>query len=282
MTSSDSDLEFLQIDVSEVGRYPDALHDMACKKTRVGLIVRNLFDRETMDHVAAQLTQAGMLSEIFLSPVAAMQGLTYRPPDLFGRPIVGAGDLSQYFTFARVFREKCQVLFGQPHFEERVQWVFSQLSGGRAVSVPTNALGETYSPATVRVLPDGHEIKLHVGNDFLRMKEAEHLNSLVDTHADQLSYFMPISVPESGGELIVYTRKWREDEPTHTLNYQLPDEFVEGVPSLPVAPRPGDLLMFNGGRYLHRVSMVHGPTPRRTIGGFMALTRDGQQDYFWS
>jgi hypothetical protein len=268
--------------MSELHEYPDAMHDIACKRRFVGMIVRGFFDPVTVDAVVSQLKEGGPMGELFISPHRVIKDLPYRPPGFFGRALLGSPDMSQYFATAAAFREQCKVVFGRPHFEERLQSVFEQLAGGRRIAVPTNAEGQIYAPATIRILPPGHEIKLHVGNDFLRTKAAEYLSTFMDTKADQLSFFMPLSVSTTGGELIVYTRKWSEDEPADTQLYMRHDEAVEGCPSLSLVPGPGDLLMFNGGRFFHRVSMVEGEGERWTIGGFMALSRDQSQFYYWS
>jgi len=47
-------------------------------------------------------------------------------------------------------------------------------------------------------------------------------------------------------------------------------------------PGPGDLLVFDGGRYYHRVSPGAGAHPRRTIGGFLAFAKDGRSLRYWS
>jgi hypothetical protein len=42
------------------------------------------------------------------------------------------------------------------------------------------------------------------------------------------------------------------------------------------------MLLFDGGRYYHRVSKVIGRSPRRTIGGFLGFSRQRDRVYYWS
>ena len=44
---------------------------------------------------------------------------------------------------------------------------------------------------------------------------------------------------------------------------------------------PGDLVLFNSGRYLHRVVPVGGARTRWTVCSFMAEARDGQSVHCW-
>ena len=48
------------------------------------------------------------------------------------------------------------------------------------------------------------------------------------------------------------------------------------------APQPGDMLIFDGGRYFHRVSKVEGVLPRRTVGGFVGFSQNHDRLYYWS
>ena len=51
-----------------------------------------------------------------------------------------------------------------------------------------------------------------------------------------------------------------------------------------VIPRAevGDLLVFDAGRHFHRVTPVMGARPRWTLGGFVALSRDGSCFFVWN
>jgi hypothetical protein len=108
-----------------------------------------------------------------------------------------------------------------------------------------------------------------------------------------LSYFVTLSVPDGGGELIVYALEWDDTAPyapsttttappsvydSSHFNFMLMERFEK----TPFRPGPGDLLIFDGGRYYHRVSQTQGDRPRRTIGGFLAFSKARDLIYYWS
>lgn len=286
---------FLDIDVADVARHPTAIADVMARKFD-GMIVRGALSAETLALVLDRLARR---EPAF--PRATFPGFPEgdASPHVLGRAIVASEpDLAQYFAAAIDFRRCLRELFeGDVAFEARIEAIFGALSGGLPVSVPPCPSGSgfdggTYTSATVRVLPEGHEIGVHVGNAFLHLPQAKHLASLVEV-ADQLSYFVPLTVPESGGELVVYALEWADAEryvtrPDGTLSAQAYDasgeavRFIELCDKTTFAPGPGDLLVFDGGRYYHRVTPVRGSRPRRTIGGFLALTKDHSAVAYWS
>ena len=92
---------------------------------------------------------------------------------------------------------------------------------------------------------------------------------------EQLSFFSPIALPEAGGELVVYHLDFHD--PSRPLNEQGTldnDVVLETVSNEVVHLSPGDLVVFAGGRWYHRVSVVQGDHIRRTIGGFLGFTSD--------
>ena len=279
-------LRFLDINASQVESYSSALEDMIINRSFEGMIIREVLPQETVERVVRRLEEdGGGMNSLFRSPSAKIENLDHKPPNLFGHPIVaGKPDLKKYFADAQAFRQGCCELFqGNPDFEERVESVLHYLSGGLPVRIPTGPQGQTYTSATIRVMPAGHEIKVHVGNEFLRMPQASHLRTMVDL-SDQLSYFIPLSVPEAGGELIVYTLEWDLEERSSNTPaiHHLDDHVVEQYESMAFAPGPGDMLLFNGGRYYHRVTPVLGSRLRRTIGGFLAFSQEHDAVYYWS
>jgi hypothetical protein len=255
------------------------------------MIIRNVLPPDVVDTVCARLEADHTMTR------QAFPMFADRPdaPYVVGQAIVtSGGTMSAYFREARAFREQCRALFeGQVDFERRVESIFRALSGGLPVEVaPGPEAGSTYTPATIRVLPEGHEIGIHVGNEFLRQPQSRHLRDVVDM-SDQLSFFIPLTVPEGGGELVVYGLEW-DDVSAFLPEVSGPDEanvHLEGSPvweavssmdSTAFAPGPGDMLVFDGGRYYHRVSKIVGRTPRRTIGGFLGFSQAHDRVYYWS
>ncbi len=210
----ESTLHFLDINVSEIKNHASALQDMVFNRSFQGMIVRGVLPQNAIDQVVCQLEEDdGCMSSLLISKFAEWEILPFKGPYVYGEGIVNTEpDLKKYFAYAEIFRQKCRTLFqGNPDFEERVESVFHYLGDGLPVRVPTGPEGQTYTSATIRVLPENHEIGIHVGNDFLGFPEAHHLKTLLDL-ADQLSFFIPLTTPEAGGELIVYALEWNAEE----------------------------------------------------------------------
>ena len=282
-----TELRFVEADAGELAAHAGAVDDLYAQRIQ-GLIVRGLIPPEELGRVVDRLERGA-----HQLPCAPFPGHEHRadPPHVLGRAIVSTEpDLVRYFEEAASFRLGCRALFaGAVDFEERIEGALSALAGGRQVRLPPS-----YTPATIRVLPEGHEIGVHVGNGFLRLPQARQLGALIDP-VDQLSYFVPLTTPERGGALVVYGLEWADvapylPEPTagprgHSYDASAtPDAeaLIELYPKIVLQPGPGDLILFDGGRYYHRISRVGGPRPRRTIGGFAALSRDHRSLYYWS
>ena len=288
--SSEEDLfSFLIIDAAEVAKYPTAIKDMYEQRLD-GIIVRGALPADAINTAAARLERG----EFGMNPLK-FPAFTHLEvaPHVLGRTLLSAGaEMENYFADAQRFREQCRVLFRDTvDFEQSIERVFASLSGGLPVLVPRDSEDRTYTSATIRVLPTGHEIGIHVGNDFLRLPQCQPLIDMVDT-TDQLSYFVTLSVPESGGELVVYALEWDDVAPSapetstapppvydsNHYNFFLMERFEKTL----FKPGPGDLLIFDGGRYYHRVSQTEGDRPRRTIGGFLAYSKARDVIYYWS
>jgi hypothetical protein len=176
-------------------------------------------------------------------------------------------------------------------FEGTVSAVLSELAGGAPVAVAHGFDGRSCPSATLRVIRGGGEIGIHVDNAYLHMPHTEHLRALVDP-LGQLSYFLTLAVPDDGGSVEVIGLEWAAarlfmGQPAGeqaNVWYRGSDVWkaLEGFGYTGVRPEPGDLLVFDGGRYFHRVSTVHGTRPRCTIGGFLGMTTGRDRVYIWS
>jgi len=282
---------FLDIHVSEIEKHPSALQDMLFNRSFEGMIIREVLPLDTVERVVRRLEEnEGGMSSIVDSKFANMA----KGPYSFGENIIFCDpNLQQYFDYAAVFRQKCRTLFqGALDFEKRVESVFHVLSGGLSVQVPTGPGGQTYIPATIRKLPEGHEFTIHVGNDFLNKPQSNHLRTLVDI-TDQLSFYIPLALPEGGGDLIVYGLEWDGDplpfQDTSSnsgytsWSYQQSHQlFAEEYGSMTFAPSPGDMMLFDGGRFYHCIAPTVGSRARITIGGFLSFSKEHDAIYYWS
>lgn len=280
--------DFRYIDAADVHKHGSLIDDISERRVD-GAIIRNALSPETLRVVKERLAKGSVpFAKRIFNGFPDAEGSPYT----LGRAIVSAShDLVEYFDTARQTRKGLHDIFeGVGDFEERMAHLFGTLSN-RPVCVPEGPDGQTYAPATFRFLPEGRDIGIHVGNSFLRLPQAKHLSSIVDL-VDQLSYFITIQAPEGGGELVVYGLEW--DDVASQFPAELgPDELVydssgvmirlvELCSKQPFRPGDGDLLIFDGGRFYHRVAHILGKTPRCTLGGFLTFSRDRKTLCYWS
>jgi hypothetical protein len=274
------------IPASDTAGYEDALHDIHVGKLDL-LIVTGAIPARTCASVVEKLEDRS----------AKYRWTPQEHPDirkkqflLIGEPLspyVGHPDgpeLAHYYAEGAYVRAKCRELFGpEVDFERSIESCFARLGGGRKIVLPEGILpGTHYTPATLRALPPECEIPVHVGNYFITTPATRHLATLVDLD-DQLSYFVPLHTPEAGGELVVYRFEWGMEPPEMTREARANwDDQPERWPCMSFAPSVGDLLLFNGGRFYHRVSRVKGNRARWTIGGFVSFSPDGSSVLYWS
>jgi hypothetical protein len=105
----------------------------------------------------------------------------------------------------------------------------------------------------------------------------------------QLSFFIVMQQPESGGELTLYDMVWEhvngKDFPENNefvLDKNGSKVFLNDVESKKFNPEPGDLLIFYGGKIWHRVEPIMGTKPRITLGGFINFSDDKKKCFYWS
>lgn len=262
-------IEFDFIDVADIDKYPDALREIY-RGERGGLVVRGVYSKEEMARVVSRLEKG---QESF-----PRMHLPEAQRSYFLGLCLEGGDptLKDYLESAERFRRETLPVFeGMEPFESRVESVFRAFSGGREVELAHFSDGRAYTPATIRILPDGGQLAPHCGNEMYNRPSYEHLNSFMDDH-DQLSYFLTLQEAEEGGGLIVYRLLWSDIGPDHIL----PDRrsnvgaLLREAEWMEVRPSAGDVLIFDGGRWLHRVDWVKGRT-RWTMGGFLMFNRPG-------
>jgi hypothetical protein len=270
----------VETDVGQLGRYADAVGAIL-RRELDGILIRGAFDADRMRAIERTLerTRLGFRE---MPPQRGPQAWKFR--HLLGMTLVMAGaELEPYFAVAENFAINCRQLFADgPDFEGRVVELLGAVSGGRPVASPRGPGGEHYAIATIRVLPPGSGIELHCDNNLAHHPSYRHLKTLLDID-HQMSYFVPICAPESGGELVLYEREWsRNDDADSEYVYEKSISTVEGRARMTVRPGIGDLLIFAGGTIYHEVTKVVGPGTRRTIGGFLARSLDDTWLGFWS
>lgn len=276
-TGSESFLRFIYTTPGEMNRHSDAV-DALYEGTLQGIVVRGLYPPEAMREVVEKLEGGRHRFKPNFFPYVFRASLYGLPVDL------SPPDLEEYFRQAAAFREENLRLFsGLGDYESNVEKAFSALARGRKSQPPPGPKeGQVYTSATIRILPPGGKISLHVGNEANTRAPYNHLKTIVNFKV-QLSFFLTLQRPEKGGELIVYSLRW--GDPAIKINREGRSHMEHEIHKYERQPfqfDAGDLLIFDGGRYFHEVTTVEGSKTRYTIGGFTGISRDDQSIYYWS
>ncbi|MDZ7993977.1 MAG: 2OG-Fe(II) oxygenase [Nostoc sp. EfeVER01] len=273
---------FVELDVSEIGNYPEGIIDI-CDRQVHGLIVKNFLSPEDISRVVSRLTRKDPF------PGSPFGDVLIYGPALY----ICDADITQYCEEAVDFRKYCRQLFsGGADFETRLTEVLGAMSGGRPVELPVTPDGYAYTPTTIRVLKTGQEMGWHFENQFLHCTPGyRHLETIVEPE-DHLSYFVVLSAANAGGELVLYDLEWSETEwpdkehggtrKNGLVNGQLIASVMEDYDQMFLSPQAGSLVVFDAGRILHRVSAVEGSRRRITVGGFLAFSKEREKLFYWS
>lgn len=260
--------------------------------TILGAVVRGVYEPEQAEQVARRLAAHPAPPFRAEWPTYAQHG--ERPFELGMALFSAEGDLDVYFAEAarhRRFMDQ-EILHDLPLLEPTLERVLGSLGGGLEVQLARGPEdGQCFVPGTVRVMTPGGGLEIHVGLDLLGSPATRPLRPVVDTSM-QLSYFLTLHAVEQGGELVIYDLQWpdvvaRADDPAMPVKpgalVVMGDAaaWVRSLPQLRIKPGPGDLLVFNGGRWYHEVADPVCET-RWTIGGFMAWSRDRQRLLYWA
>ena len=199
---------------------------------------------------------------------------------MYARTLVGVGhQLDRYFDDAQVFKEECDRLFEPEYnFQSSLENLLKKISGDCLVSVPQGPLGQFYSPLTIRWIDPGGAIAPHCESLYFEAKrpEFEYLHQLAEEKT-QFSFFMPMALPEAGGNLMLYDVDWEASELQTSLA-----RVKSQTDTTQVKVDVGDLIIFDAGRIWHSVSQVEGINPRMTIGGFICFSQDERTVYYFS
>lgn len=273
-------LSHCELDAAELAANPEILTDLFEAKT-TAVVVRGAVPQA--GELAARINDAG-LADLWASPNQGMPGGELKVIGEAATPTftkMQGPSVEQYGQAAHSHAATMARVFGELEPTAQINALFSGLSGGRPAAPARFDAEVPWSPYTVRALGPGQQIYSHHDmhywlSVYTRLPEDLDRTSL-------LSWFVTVQAPEGGGELAVYGL-WGSDPnppmlPTRFLDTQaLEDRFGKHVFNL----RAGDLLVFDSGRHVHRVTPVEGGRPRLTLGGFMTLAKDRGRAAYWS
>lgn len=262
----------------------DALRELLDGE-RVGFVVRDAFPREVLQAAVTRLEAPG--ADWRWTPQQTWDA-GERQFVLLGQsntPNVGLPDgpeRAEYLDAAERFRSDAARVFGDWDLESALVAAASRMSGGRPVQVAREGNGRPYMPATIRRLPPGTAIPLHCGGFFLESGGYDHLRELLDARG-QMSWFVPLQVPDAGGVLHVSDLAWSApDVPRIEEGFWDADAILAGRAFTPVQPNVGDMVVFDGGRWFHHVEPIRGPRTRWTVGGFLGLSAERDVVLYWN
>ncbi len=270
-------MNVLELDASELPAHGDLVARCIAREL-TGFIVRGAFD--------AGVTGAFLSAATREPPPFPMFDSKHFTGRTVGQVLVVSGDrLDGYFAAARRFRAALAGEGGAcAGLEERFHRLFERLSGGLEVRPPRRDADDVYGPFTARELVPGGRIAAHCENETLRFPSMADLRERIDP-TTQLSFYVPLQVPERGGELVLSTAEFGAGFGAElgSLDRVAPKtlEALEQRRFGVLAPGVGDLLVFDAGRYFHQVTPVEGARPRWTLGGFLAFSRGRDAVFAW-
>lgn len=277
--------DFKSIDAELIGNFPSAIEDIQ-NRLLDGIIIKNFLSQEEVSKVVQNVISLPqeLRSEVrtgYTYPVA------YFEADENSRS--GAcmdSQMKQWKKDRATFSNQLGI-----DLESRIKDTFETFGRGRKAEVVENPTGEkSFIPFTLRVFyPDKGGIPVHCGNMFEQMLPNlyENLHEEIVTK-NQLSYFVTIQNPDSGGGLRIYDLEWEQgQEVISETEIKVDDKssvsFDNGeVRSFELPLEPGDLIVFAAGELWHRVDSPIGTKNRITIGGFLGFTKDNEKIAFWS
>ena len=247
------------------------------ERRRTGLVLRGALPQDAVDRwVDAIGASAG--DPAWDEPNSGMPGGHLRVVGEAATPTFRTPrgpSIETYQAAAALHAERTAAVLGED------AWPALQAALGGGVRRPVGPSGVTWPGFSVRSLGPGQQIYAH-HDDHYALEVFGDLDPGVSRDA-LLSWFVTLQPAEAGGELVVYGVDGDDPGipvlPTRFLDAEALDR--EGGPHR-VALGAGDLVVFDSGRHVHRVTEVEGPRPRLTIGGFLGAYADGSGVACWS
>ena len=282
MSHKGHDITFIEIDREDVDGTRDTLSSVIDADVSI-IRIRNVF-AETDVARAADRLQASDIQPNWTSPNHGMKGGEIRT--------IGAAATPSFTSFSGPTRSEYQE--SVPGHEAVTKKVFdpcspttvltdlfSDLFAGKPAETPVFNSGIPWLPFNYRALDEGHQIYPHHDNHY-RLPIYDAFPSQLDQSVI-LSWFVLLQGAERGGELVVYGLWGSDPDPPILPTRFLDTDVLESDYKRCVVPmNVGDVVLFNSGRHVHRVSTVQPARSRLTMGGFATVNQDRTKAAFWS
>jgi hypothetical protein len=260
---------------AEAGQSPHLLTQMRGRDID-GIVVKQVYDRAACDAVSIALEAGrhGLIKTEFPAKFAAFfYGINLN---------LAHPDLREYFAESRRFRDGLSKLFpGELDLESRVTRLLSTLDQGcDYAAAPAPDPGINYMFTTLRAHLPGGYIPAHFDDEQAERPSYRHLLSLIQKKL--FSFVLAFSQAEGGGALEIFNLHPQQDGRRIAVgDRSAAKPNLEGVEKVSFRLDPGDMIIFNSGRYLHRLTPVIGAKTRWTACSFMAESRMPDRVYCW-
>ena len=248
-----------------VDDYPNILHELVDLKW-AAVVVQGFYELDHCREVVARIDRdRGDLVTVkeYRNPAGDKLSLRYIGPGL-GQYVA---DREGFFRECRLADTKIERLYaGLPDPREMVRQTIGKLLPGREVIVAHEG-DERYGDAVIRIFVEGDASALHRDSAMNYFK-----GWMVSQFPTQFSALVTFQMPESGGELSVFKKRWfpEDDERKVEGSTGYPYSVVEGVEACTFRPREGDLYIFHP-EIFHDISACFGPRNRINQGIFFAI-----------
>lgn len=241
-----------------------------------GIVIKDVYDRAACEAVTEKLEagQHGLIRTDFPAKFAAFfYGINLN---------LTHPDLREYFAAVPRFDDGlAQLLPGPLNLEQRLTALMSALDGGQDYrAAPGPQPGSHYMFTTLRAHLPGGYIPAHFDDEQAARPSYRHLLGLI--HLKLFSFVLAFSKAEDGGALEIFNLKpEREGQRIAANDRSAAKPNLDAVERVAFRLEPGDMIVFNSGHYLHRVTPVAGRRTRWTACSFMAESKDSRHVYCW-
>jgi hypothetical protein len=240
-----------------------------------GIVITGVYDRAACDAVRVALEQnrEGLIRTDFPAKFAAFfYGINLN---------LTHPDLKEYFAEAPRFREGLARLAPGVDLERRLTGLMSTLDGGLTYApAPGPQPGPDYMFTTIRAHLPGGYIPAHFDDEQAARPSYRLLMPLIQHKL--FSFVLAFSKAEQGGALEIFNLKpTQEGQRIAVGDRSAAKPDLDSVERVAFRLDPGDMIIFNSGHHLHRVTPVVGSAVRWTACSFMAESKAGDRVYCW-
>lgn len=267
-------LRVLDIEAASADAHPDAFDRLRAGELQA-ILVRAVYDAGALGPVVDRLERHDppFLQTWF--------------PEKFRSWFYGANvnlsdpSLTGYFEQSEAFHAHLREAFaGVPEPVARVGAVLAALDHGRPfIAPPGPRPGTQYMFTTLRGHAEGGYIPPHFDNEQALRPSFRHLRGIAQEH--MTSFVLTLAMADGGGALEVFDSRCELRDARMISADGAVRPSIEGLRSVAFRVPPGDMIVLDSGRYLHRVTPVAGTRKRWTACSFMAQARDGHANYCW-